>query len=205
MLSSIHSYLETLDLSTISDDRKKELEAIIDYVRGKIQNGEHLHLNFICTHNSRRSQFSQVWAQVLSTYHGIAARCYSGGVEVTAFNPRAISALGRAGFEVQDLEGDNPKYFLRYAEDAADIVGFSKLFDDPVNPTSDFAAVMTCSHADANCPFVPGAEARISMRFEDPKRYDDMDIESKMYDASCRLIATELNFVFTESKKASVQ
>jgi len=201
MRSAIQSYLETLDSSTISIERRNELEAIIAYVSGKLQNGEPLQLNFICTHNSRRSQFSQIWAQVLSAYYGVEASCYSGGVEVTAFNPRAISALERAGFMVLRSDGDNPNYFLNFDENAEPILGFSKLFDDPINPKGQFAAVMTCSHADANCPYVPGAEARISMRFEDPKRYDDTAIESEMYDASCRLIATELNFVFIESKK----
>lgn len=201
MFTTLHTYIGTLDSSTISNERKKELDALVDYVHGKIVNGEHLQLNFICTHNSRRSQFSQVWAQVLSTYHGMDATCYSGGVEVTAFNPRAISALERAGFSIENPDGENPKYRLQFAEASASIVGFSKLFDDPINPKSNFAAVMTCSHADANCPFVAGAEARISMRFEDPKRYDDSEVESEMYDASCRLIATELNFVFLEAKK----
>ena len=31
---------------------------------------------------------------------------------------------------------------------------------------------MVCDHADQNCPFIPGATARIPLRYKDPKEFD---------------------------------
>lgn len=197
MLAPLAQFIATLDPKEISDERKTELQAIIQYIRDKRRQEKVAHLNFICTHNSRRSQFSQVWAQVLADFHGIPAHCYSGGVEVTACNERTIASLQRSGFAVEQSGMDeNPHYFLRYASDRQPIETFSKLFDDPSSPEDGFAAIMTCSHADENCPYIPGAEARLPMRFEDPKAHDGTEMESEMYDTSSRLIASELNYIF---------
>jgi len=47
----------------INEDRLAVLKSLIDYIQSKIDQGQEINLNFICTHNSRRSQFSQIWAQ----------------------------------------------------------------------------------------------------------------------------------------------
>lgn len=199
MLAALVDYIESLEPEAIRDSRKEELRPVIAYIRTVLRKGQRVHLNFICTHNSRRSQFSQVWAQVFASVHGVDAQCYSGGVEVTAFNERAVASLRRAGFEITQEGVDNPRYTLHYSAHAAPILAFSKLFDDPSGPKAEFAAIMTCAHADENCPYIPGAEARIPMRFEDPKAYDDTPIEAEMYDASARLIATEMQYVFEQA------
>ena len=174
--------IAALPISDISADRKALLDEMAAYLQEKISNRKEIRLNFICTHNSRRSQFSQIWAQTAAAYYGIAAYCYSGGVEVTAFNPRAVAAIQRDGFRLEKKEGENPVYFVFYSEEEDPVVTFSKVFDDTVNATKEFAAVMTCSHADENCPFIPGANNRIPVRYEDPKAFDDTELESAKYD-----------------------
>ena len=198
--------LETIAVLPISDipaERKVLLDEMATYLQEKIVTGKEIHLNFICTHNSRRSQFSQIWAQTAAAYFGINAYCYSGGVEVTAFNPRAVAAIQRDGFKVVKKEGENPVYFVLYSEKEEPIVTFSKVVDDAINATKEFAAVMTCDHADENCPFIPGAERRFPLRFEDPKAFDGTTLEEKMYSKRSHQIGAELFYLFEKVSKPS--
>jgi arsenate reductase (thioredoxin) len=182
----------------ISEERKAILQVLIDYIQNKITLNQKINLNFICTHNSRRSQFSQIWGKVAAAYYGINIQSFSGGVEVTAFNERAVESIKRLGFKVSQQGEVNPKYFVFYSDDENPIVAFSKVYDDTANAPSGFAAIMTCSHADENCPFIPGAEARIPVRYEDPKAFDDTDQEANMYDTRSLQIASELLYVFSK-------
>lgn len=186
----------------ITAERKEVLQHLIDYIVEKRQVGAPVHLNFICTHNSRRSQFSQIWAQTAAAYFGIPVSCYSGGVEVTAFNERAVASVVRSGFEVSSSGMVNPHYELVYAQECKPILAFSKLFDDPVNRAEQFAAVMTCSHADENCPFIPGTERRLAVRYEDPKQFDDTAEEAMKYDERSLQIASEMFYVFQQVRLA---
>ncbi len=196
LFPTIQSFLDKAAAQVIPENRLPVLNTLVDYCKAQTEAGKVINLNFICTHNSRRSQFSQVWAQTIAALHGIEANCYSGGVEVTAFNERAIASIQRTGFKVSSEETENPKYSIRFSDAAPSILVFSKVFDDATNPTTNFAAVMTCSDADENCPFIPGADARIPLRFEDPKAFDDTELETQMYDERSLQIASELGYVF---------
>ena len=182
----------------INEDRLAVLKSLIDYIQSKIDQGQEINLNFICTHNSRRSQFSQIWAQTAADYFGVPGKCYSGGVEVTAFNERAVASIKRSGFKVVAQGDINPIYSVFHSEDHDPIKAFSKLFDNPVNKAEQFAAVMTCSHADENCPFIPGTEQRIAVRYEDPKAFDDSPQEAAQYDERSMQIASEMFYVFSK-------
>lgn len=186
---------------TISDDRKQELEALAAYIRKKVQSGDPVMLNFICTHNSRRSHLSQIWAATAAALYGIyLIKSYSGGTEATAFNPRAVAALERAGFYVQNPGGTNPRYKISYSPDAPAMDCFSKRYDDPDNPQDDFVAVMTCSEADKDCPFIQGTALRAPIRYKDPKEADDTPQEQERYDERCRQIATEMFYLMSKVK-----
>jgi len=198
MNTSIKDFIDSLKLDTISDERKIVLEPFVAYLKQKRTNDEPIKLNFICTHNSRRSQFAQVWAATMGVYFDIPLKSFSGGIEVTACNERTIASLKRTGFEVQSEGEGNPKYTVSFGNDTQNtLVLFSKLFDDVSNPTEGFAALMTCSDADENCPFVAGCEQRISLTYEDPKAYDDTDREEEMYGERSKQIATEIKYVFS--------
>jgi arsenate reductase (thioredoxin) len=200
---SLVETIANLPFAAISKERLQLLDEMADYLQAKIKQGKEIRLNFICTHNSRRSQFSQVWAQTAAAYFGIDAACYSGGVEVTAFNERAVAALKRDGFKVVQKGEENPIYFVFPGEDAEPIITFSKVYDDALNANKEFAAVMTCDHADENCPFIPGAEKRFPLRFEDPKAFDDSPLEEKMYSERAHQIAAELFYLFEKVGKAT--
>ena len=178
------------------------INQLVDFCKGQLNQNKPINLNFICTHNSRRSQFSQIWAQTAAAYFDIDATCFSGGIEVTAFNERAVAAIERAGFEVVAKGEKNPHYLVKFSESHPPLIAFSKVFDNQVNPTSEFAAVMTCSDADENCPFIPGAMTRIPLRYEDPKAFDGSDRETEMYDTRSLQIASELLYVFGKLRSA---
>jgi len=197
MHSSIASTFKSLSLAEIPTERKKILHEIIDYIEHKAKLNEAVKLIFICTHNSRRSQLAQIWAQAAARYYNIEASCYSGGIEVTAFNERAVEAIKRAGFKVSKEGYDNPVYWINDSNTCHPLGAYSKLYDDRANPTTDFAAIMTCSDADKNCPVIAGAEVRIPLRYDDPKEFDDSPLETEKYDDRSNQIAKEMNYVFS--------
>lgn len=198
LLPLLAETVKKLDLASITEERKKVLQVLIDYIASKRAIKEDVNLNFICTHNSRRSQFSQIWAQTAANYYDIEASCYSGGVEVTAFNERAVESIKRVGFQVAIKGEGNPEYSVLDSETSSPILCFSKIYDDAINPSKGFAAVMTCSHADENCPFILGAEQRIPVRYEDPKAFDDTPEEAARYDERSLQIAAEMFYVFSK-------
>lgn len=185
------------EVGLIPSERIAHLHTLAGYITDRLREEKPVHLVFICTHNSRRSHISQIWAATAAAWYGIHdVHCYSGGTEATAFNPRAVAAIERAGFYITHPGGDNPVYEVRYADNAPAIRCFSKVYDDPANPQTDFAAVMTCSDADANCPYIPGA-TRISLTYEDPKVADNTPAETERYDERVRQIGRELFYAFS--------
>ncbi|MFT6746653.1 MAG: arsenate reductase [Glaciecola sp.] len=192
----IQDLIENIKSTTVPEDRKRVLAPLIDYIIGTQINKELTQLNFICTHNSRRSQFSQVWAQIAANHFGVKAKCYSAGVEVTACNERTVESLKRFGLIVNSSGVENPKYLITYSKDSPPVLCFSKLFSDKSSPTKDFAVIMTCADANENCPVIPSAKARLPIRYEDPKKYDDTRLEEIMYDERSMQIASEMFWVF---------
>lgn len=173
--------------------RKQLLHDLARYIRICVHRKKECSLTFICTHNSRRSHLCQVWAAVAAHQAGLKpVLTYSGGTEATAFDSRAVGALERAGFHIENPGGANPHYRVSFDEKEPPLLCFSKTFDDPSNPSGNFAAIMTCTEADANCPFVPGAVFRVSLPYQDPKEADGSPRESSVYDERCRQIAGEM-------------
>ena len=183
----------------LPEDRKVELRKLARYVADKLKAKEPANLLFICTHNSRRSHMAQLWAATAAAYYRIdGVHTYSGGTEATAFNPRAVAAMRRAGFKIDDGEGANPHYKVSFAAGLPPLELFSKTFADKSNPQSSFAAVMTCAQADKSCPVVPGATIRAALHYEDPKASDGTPEESATYDARSRQIASEMFYLFSQ-------
>lgn len=202
LLKNIQATIHRAQNLPIHSERKLELEVLVSYVVAVFKNGKTPKLNFICTHNSRRSQFSQVWAKTVSSYLGLEVETFSGGIEETAFNERAIKSLKRQGFQITiNSNGPNPIYGISYSESAPGIEAFSKIYDQVPNPKKEFATIMVCDHADENCPLIPGAEKRIPLRFEDPKKYDGTSLETLKYDERSLQIASEMLFVFSKVKE----
>ncbi|MDN3493181.1 arsenate-mycothiol transferase ArsC [Winogradskyella bathintestinalis] len=200
LYSEIEKIIKTLKPETISEERKTVLQPLIEFIQTKASNQQNVIISFICTHNSRRSHLSQVWAQTMAKYFNIKnVFSYSGGTEATALFPMVAETLKNSGFIVNTLsEGKNPIYSIKYADNDAPIIGFSKNFGDDFNPKSNFAAIMTCSQADDACPFIPGAEQRIPITFDDPKAFDQTPQQAEKYNERSLQIATELFYIFSQ-------
>lgn len=185
------------DSNKIGAERKAQLQELGHYLAGKINQDELVQLVFICTHNSRRSHLGQLWMHAASAYHGIESmKTFSGGTEATAFNHNAVEALIRAGFDIQkQKEEENPLYIAKYGPADEGLQMFSKVYDGAANPKTNFSAVMVCSHADENCPFIPGADKRFVITYEDPKVSDGTGNEEKVYSERSDQIAREMLYV----------
>jgi hypothetical protein len=204
LYSPVNSYIATVtkEFDQIPQERKELLEELAEYIRSKTKANQPVKLTFICTHNSRRSHISQIWAQTAAYYYGIrGVETYSGGTEATAFNARAVKAMGKAGFKI-DKTGDekNPVYQVSFTDELAPVKAFSKVYNAAGNPKKNFAAIMTCSQADKTCPFIPSTEARIAIPYDDPKEFDGTPQEEAKYDERTRQIAREIFYAFSQVK-----
>ena len=199
LFPDLRHYLEASDFECITPERLSLLEPIIALGREELNAGRSLVLNCICTHNSRRSHLTQVWAQAAADYYGIPVTAYSGGTEATALYPVILETLQVAGIQSQTLlTGENPVYAFRTGPNNIPIIGFSKHYDHPFNPQSGFIALMTCSSADEGCPIVHGAKARFPLRYIDPKHADGTPEQATVYNASSRQIATEMMYIMSQ-------
>ncbi len=199
LLEPIANIIQTLDVNTISNERKQTLETLVDYLKVKQNENSPIRLNFICTHNSRRSHLSQIWAQTMAAYYDIKnVTTYSGGTEATAMFPKVGETLVNQGFNIDKLsEGDNPVYSIKYATNEPAVIAFSKAYGDGFNPSSEFAAIMTCSAADEGCPMVFGCDKRIAITYDDPKLSDGTPQQTETYKTRSLQIATEMKYVFS--------
>lgn len=183
----------------IPDERKEILSQLSAYLKEQRQKNQAINLVYICTHNSRRSHLGQVWGAVAANYYGISEiNTYSGGTEATAFNPNAIKALKTTGFEITELtQGQNPRYLVSFGEDLSTTC-FSKVYDDKENPSENFVAIMTCSHAEENCPYIPGVDLRIGITYDDPKDFDGTPLQEEKYLERSNQLALENLYVFSQ-------
>lgn len=200
IFDELNTYISSLNIETLTDERKEILQPLTEYIQQKVDQDKGIRLHFICTHNSRRSHLCQVWAQVMAYHFNIKSiYCYSGGTERTALFPVVVETLKATGFHIDKLsEGQNPVYAIKYSKNQHPVIGFSKLIDSDFNPTSEFAAIMTCESANETCPFVVGAEKRIPITYQDPKAFDNTDRQAEKYNERCAQIATEMFYVFSQ-------
>jgi arsenate reductase len=202
MLENLSKTIDIIKGIAVPNERKEVLYPLVEYIQNKVNTTEEILLNFICTHNSRRSHLSQIWAQTMAFHFGIdTIFCYSGGTEATALFPKVAETLTQQGFQIQQLSQDqNPVYAVKFDNNQQPIIGFSKTYFDDFNPKSNFAAIMTCSNADEGCPMVFGAEARFPIKYDDPKAFDGTEVMNEKYTERSLQIASELYFVFSQIK-----
>jgi arsenate reductase len=202
LLPSLRPYVDEVagDLALVPPERQSVLGEIAATIVTRLEEGYDADLTFICTHNSRRSHMSQIWAQTAARYYGLdRVHAYSGGTQETCCNPRTITAMRRAGFTVEDATtGDNPVYLVRYAADRPPVRAYSKVYNSDDNPKEGFIALMTCSSADKSCPVVQGAVARYAIHYVDPKLCDDLPTETTAYNERCREIAREMFYIMSK-------
>ncbi len=201
-MASLTETVESLlrESQLIPAERRERLQRLADWMAERLRKGAAVRLNFICTHNSRRSHMGQAMAIAAAEHFGFSnVECYSGGTEGTAFFPSAIEALRTLGFQI-DLnsgpEEKNPRYTLSTGTGPGTVF-FSKRYDAPPNRMEDAAAVLVCSQADEACPVVLGASLRLSLPFEDPKAFDGTPEAPAKYIERARDIGREVLYAFS--------
>ena len=191
-------FIKALKDLKIDQSRTELLKSIGLIIAKQLKENNSVNLNYICTHNSRRSQLSQVWSCYAATYFKhTTINSFSGGTAVTSFFRNTVKTLEEVGFQFQlnTFSHQNPEYSINYKGSSNPIIGFSKLYDDPHN-SKPFIAITTCSNADENCPFIPDAIQRFHLPFTDPKISDNTLDQSKKYLETNKQIAGEIHFIF---------
>ena len=202
MFDNLSKTIQSIAEISVSEERKVVLKPLEDYIQNKVNTNEEIRLNFICTHNSRRSHLTQIWAQTMAFHFGIKnVFCYSGGTEATAMFPKVAETLTNQGFEIQKIsDSENPVYAIKFDENQHPIICFSKSYFDYFNPKSNFGAIMTCTNADEGCPMVFGAEARFPIKYDDPKAFDGTEVMNQKYAERSLQIASEMHYIFSHIK-----
>ena len=194
MLTDLKTIDEILKME-VADNRAFVLNEIVNYICKKISENKVPKLNFICTHNSRRSQFCQFWATFFYNYYNVKCEVFSGGTLQTNVNKSVISVIKDHGFNISFEDSSNPIYSIKFKKLNLGNY-FSKLYFDFENPKSEFAAIMTCSDAENNCPLIEGAEIKFFLQYEDPKKYDKTKIEKTGYKKTSEKIASDMNYLY---------
>lgn len=195
--SSLDTFLKTISTNQISQDRKEHLKNLASAFSEKIQGKEILNLNFICTHNSRRSQIAEIVFRLCAHHFQLDGfQVFSSGTEETALNERVTVALRKHGFQVELVEErENPIYAIFFSDQREEEPAmFSKTFEDESIDTP-FSAIMVCGDAEENCPFISTADDRYSLKYLDPKYADETPDEGKVYAEKVVEIGTEIYFL----------
>ena len=202
-MSTENFFTNAYNKANLSDERKNLLLKITKGITTEYNKNNIVNLNFICTHNSRRSQLSQVWGFFASEYFNLNINSFSGGTETTAFFKNTVKTLQSVGFkfDLKDFSHQNPKYIISFEGASKSIFGFSKRYDNAENQ-HPFIAITTCNNADTNCPFIPEASERFHLPFVDPKSSDDTELQDETYLKTNLQIAGEIYFIFSEIKKS---
>lgn len=198
LFSTIHDYCDNIvnSFHLISNDRKKILDDISSKINGHVQNDKELNLLFVCTHNSRRSQFAQVWAHLAINYFGLLSlNSFSCGSEQTMIHKNTITALESFGFRVQNEKNNKINF---YFSENSYVECFSKTFLHNSLPDNQIISLMTCDDADKNCPLITGSLSRISLPYSDPKIYDDSSECIVEYQKTSNHIAQEIFYIFSK-------
>lgn len=201
-INTEHFFKSALENLTIDENRKQLLKSIAVYIAEQVTANKKVNLNYICTHNSRRSQLAQVWSSYATNYYKFSdINSFSGGTAAKAFYRNTVKTLQEVGFTFQIIEfsHQNPVYAINYKNGINPIVGFSKLYDDEYNK-KPFIAITTCSNAAENCPFITDAIERFHLPFNDPKTFDNTLYQSEKYLEINQQIAGEIHFIFKNIK-----
>ncbi|ANW96713.1 hypothetical protein AXE80_10705 [Wenyingzhuangia fucanilytica] len=201
--TNIKDFFERAIRNTKLDiQREILLENIANKIAKTINEKEKVNLNFIGTHNSRRSQFAQVWAYFAMEYYGIHnGFSYSSGINTSTFYSSTLKALEFSGFKfsLEEFSHKNPKYIINYTNAKKELLCYSKTIDDSINQTP-FIAITICRSADENCSLTQEATSRFNLPYKDPKWSDDEDNEKEIYLNTSTLIAGEMGVLFKKVK-----
>lgn len=192
-------------LEKIPESRKDLLTSLAQRISQHLSDDKRLGLVFVCTQNSRRSFFSETWAQLAIEHYklGKKLQAFSAGSEATAIHPNTLNTLQSQGFDLEIGAGTNPIIKVFTDRQSPLLLSFSKSLENQTLPKENFVAIMVCSDADKNCPFVPGAILRQPVTFDDPKVSDGTSSQKETYETRSLEIASHMFYLLSEIDKIS--
>jgi arsenate reductase (thioredoxin) len=182
----------------ISQPRKEQLRNIATIIREHQIKYDYTNVMFVCTHNSRRSHLAQLLFLFAASHYRLEnISVFSSGTEATRIHQNAMASLSRMGYTYEIIKDDaqNPHFLFNHKDDINKHEIFSKTYDDPSIPREKLIAIMVCDDAYENCPYIPGADARVSLSYIDPKRADGTNECEQVYDATRDQILEEMMFL----------
>lgn len=182
----------------ISEERKALLLTAAEAIYNHYKEKGILQMVFVCTHNSRRSQLSEVLALLAAQQYNLSVSTFSAGTEATAVHENTMLALKEVGVSYSTIQQENQVAYSLTGKEMAEKTLFSKTLTHESLPTSDFFAFMTCDQAAENCPFVPGAVKRIPLTYKDPKVSDNTPEALATYGKTATQILSEMMFIFAQ-------
>lgn len=184
----------------IPEPRASMLNKGSEYIRIQRHKNKVVNLLFVCTHNSRRSQFGEIAATLAAAYYNLPKlNSYSAGTEITAFHPNAINALNETGFQINSNKSSviNPVYSVKFGEHFVNNC-YSKHINDPIIPKENLLAIYTCSEVETACPVIVGAQSHLSLPYPDPKISDGSGHELETYGNTFRNICLEIFYMLSK-------
>lgn len=187
----------------IPEDRRYRLNEIVYFLEDQEKNNEPWQVLFISTNQASVGQMAQVWSKAAAYYFGFNKfNSFSGGIKPSEISVNMITTLENAGFIVYKTEiGGIDVYRVKYSYNLNPIVTFPKKIDHVKNPYHDFMAVFVEENADINIQNIKGTYNRLLLTYDDPVGYDGSDDEELIYKESCRRVAVEMFYVFSQLRK----
>jgi arsenate reductase len=105
-----------------------------------------MHVMFLCTGNSCRSQMAEGWARQFAPEN---IQVQSAGIEAHGKNPRAIAVMAEVGIDISNQESTK-------------LTSAMLAWSDVV--------VTVCGHADEHCPALPAGVHKIHWPLNDPAK-----------------------------------
>jgi protein-tyrosine-phosphatase len=182
-------------ISTISSERKLKLDQLSAVLQQEINKNQSVNLVFVCTHNSRRSHFAQVWWETLHYYLKLNFfETFSAGTEVTRIHEHTLQTLEGHGFQLKPLDKKENPTIQVAVDEHKKMLCFSKLTNHP-SIKQPYVAILTCADAEENCPYIPEAKQRFALTYNDPKKSDGTPDQERIYHERSLTIATEAFYV----------
>jgi hypothetical protein len=187
----------------IPEERRFRLNEMVYFLEGQYQNNAPWQITFISTNESTVGQMAKAWSKAAAYYFGFKNfEPYSGGIKPGEISVRTIVALEKAGFIVYKSHiNEVDVYRIKYSFNLEPVIAFPKKINHTKNPGNNFMAVILDGNADLNINNVRGTYDRLFLEYEDPKGYEGSDLENQKFNESCRQVAVEMFYVFSQLKK----
>lgn len=189
----------------IPEERRYRLNEMVYFLEEQRRNKAPGQITFISSNESTVAQMAQAWSKAAAYYFGFNDfSVYSGGLNPENISVNAIIALEKAGFIVYKTNVKGVEvYRIKYAYNLEPLVAFPKKINHVKNPGDNFMAVILDANAEMNIGNIRGTYHRLLLEYDDPKGYDGSDFEMTKYQESCKTIAIEMFYVFSQLYKRS--